>query len=222
MLWRLHCLFCADFRSPSLLHQSFEQTNSKQLLWVSVSCPIMSEPLQPHGLSPPDSAVHGIIPVRILERVAIVIVDLQRKTIMCFISTGIFLDWVLLELLCKSTNWIFCWVSMERMVFLAFFWLHSAVCRILVPWLGIEPGAVSVKTPNSNHCTDSEVLKSLYSLHLVGNNTIFWVKLNYFQFFSNSDNSVAWSWISNSLSSSYFPFFYHSIFKHLMVQGAHY
>ena len=44
----------------------------------------MSEPLQPHGLSPPDSAVHGIIPVRILERVAIVIVDLQRKTIMPF------------------------------------------------------------------------------------------------------------------------------------------
>lgn len=80
---------------------------------------------------------------------------------------------------------------MERMVFLALFGLHSAVCRILIPRLGIEPGAMSVKTPNSNHCTDSEVLKSLYSLQLVGNNTTFWVKLNYFQFFSNSDNSVA-------------------------------
>ena len=37
----------------------------------SVTCSVMSNSFQPHGLSPPGSSVHGILQAKTLERVAV-------------------------------------------------------------------------------------------------------------------------------------------------------
>ena len=48
-----------------------ERVDASTIVVCVLRCSAVSDSLQPHGLQPPDSSVHGILQARRLERVAI-------------------------------------------------------------------------------------------------------------------------------------------------------
>ena len=57
--------------NTTLMAESEEELKSLLMKVKCVSHPVVSNSLQPHGLYPPESSVHGIFQARILEWVAV-------------------------------------------------------------------------------------------------------------------------------------------------------
>ena len=60
---------------------------------------------------------------------------------------------------------IFCVLIFLIKVFKIYFWLHCVAYGILIPWAGIEPGALAVRVLSSNHWTTrgfSDILHSFF------------------------------------------------------------
>ena len=85
-----------------------------------------------------------------------------------------------------NVSWWWRYFTFFCFSFLIFVWLQYMVCRILVPWLGIEPRPLTVKAQSLNHWTTKEFPSFAFPWILKERNSDDRIMcVFYFQFFWN-------------------------------------